>query len=337
MPETDVSRRELERQILELKREKGRIEDNIRRMDNNQKRVEEAQRRERSPAKTAPAKEDGTPKRKRSRSGSEDSGKSHASKKQKNGEENGVERKEENKDEGRRKRDDKDTRPKATDKRSRAMFGGLLGHLKAAKSRLETEKGWQSMQKRQEALQRLDEKMVAQSATQLEKRKAMFAEQRKEEEAKSKEITQTIAEKEALLLQRRLESHYSLMMNFIRTKAEPTIFYLPGRGTKKTDALLEDTRSAIKNKIRTLKTQLKPMPEEEAADRANAAAAATEEAPAAEGEQPEKKDEKSDDEASIPEGAPKTAAEAADAEEGEEEKKEEETEEKKEEKADDSD
>merc|ERR1712137_1421636 len=50
------------------------------------------------------------------------------------------------------------------------------------------------------------------------------------------------------------------MMNFIRTKAEPTIFYLPAKHTKDTDHVLEETRAAIKHKIASLKVQLQPLP-----------------------------------------------------------------------------
>merc|ERR1719215_1043001 len=95
-------------------------------------------------------------------------------------------------------------------------------------------------------------------------------------------IEKTIEEKELLLLQSRLEMHYSLMMNFIRTKASPTIFYLPAKHTKATEAALEETRKAIRRKIASLKVQLQtlpdpPQPKEidpETAARANAAAAA---------------------------------------------------------------
>merc|ERR1712050_619810 len=83
---------------------------------------------------------------------------------------------------------------------------------------------------------------------------------------------------ELLLLQKRLEGHYSLMMNYIRTKAEPTIFYLPAKQTKETEFALEETRAAIKHKIASLKVQLQQGGDEtqlaEDSLRASAAAAA---------------------------------------------------------------
>merc|ERR1712083_324533 len=61
---------------------------------------------------------------------------------------------------------------------------------------------------------------------------------------------------EMILLQRRLEGHYTHMKNFIRTQAEPTIFYLPVKHTPETEQFLEETRAAIDEKIRSLKTHL---------------------------------------------------------------------------------
>merc|ERR1712151_868595 len=82
--------------------------------------------------------------------------------------------------------------------------------------------------------------------------------------------------KELVLLQKRLEGHYGLMMNFIRTKSEPTIFYLPAKHIKATTTLLEDTRTAIKRKIGSLKYELQPEEDDETAARRSAAAAAVE-------------------------------------------------------------
>merc|ERR1712176_625721 len=77
------------------------------------------------------------------------------------------------------------------------------------------------------------------------------------------QLDRAIEAKELVLLRKRLEDHYKLMMNFIRTKAEPTIFYLPAKHIKITEAMLEDTRSAIKRKIASLKIELQPAPDDD--------------------------------------------------------------------------
>lgn len=64
-------------------------------------------------------------------------------------------------------------------------------------------------------------------------------------------------------LQHRLEQHYALMKNFIRTQAEPTIFFMPRKLTRVTERQLKETRAAIEQKIMSLEahlhhTQIKP-------------------------------------------------------------------------------
>merc|ERR1712232_971778 len=67
--------------------------------------------------------------------------------------------------------------------------------------------------------------------------------------------------KEMVELRRRLEAHYALMKNFIRTRSEPTIFYLPAKHTAMTQEYLEETHVAIQQKIASLKAHLHPAAE----------------------------------------------------------------------------
>merc|ERR1719428_1865956 len=53
----------------------------------------------------------------------------------------------------------------------------------------------------------------------------------------------------------RLAVHYECMANFIRTKTEPTVFYLPAKHTPGTRKLLEESRDAIGHKVRSLQSQ----------------------------------------------------------------------------------
>lgn len=45
---------------------------------------------------------------------------------------------------------------------------------------------------------------------------------------------------------------------FLGTRSEPTIFYLPAKQTKLTEELLADTRSAIAQKVESLKQSIVP-------------------------------------------------------------------------------
>lgn len=117
------------------------------------------------------------------------------------------------------------TRPiaKKADVRGRRLLGGLMSHLLSAKSRLK-EEGLLDPSKRR--------------AT----------------EAKADRAAQ---EKETQYLEKRLERHYTAMKNFIRTRAEPTVFYLPKKHTSKTQGRLDETKDAVEQKIKALKVHLR--------------------------------------------------------------------------------
>merc|ERR1712232_1355616 len=174
------------------------------------------------------------------------------------------------------------------------------------KTRLETEKGWKTSALQRKAQERLEHKMTLQKMGIQELKQAQYEEQRIDEEAKLSQIARTIEEKENQLLEKTLESHYSHMMNFIRTKTEPPIFYLPAKHNKDTDSMLDETRTAITHKISSLKVELNT-PQDQVDARASAAAAVS---AALEGKTARDRDE-DDEEPSIPRDAPKNAKEAA--------------------------
>lgn len=57
-------------------------------------------------------------------------------------------------------------------------------------------------------------------------------------------------------LESRLAEHYSHMMNFIRTRAEPILFYLPKTHTPETRRCLEESQDTISQKIQVLAAHL---------------------------------------------------------------------------------
>merc|ERR1712218_575902 len=106
---------------------------------------------------------------------------------------------------------------------------------------------------------RLEEKLLHTKMNIADFKKEQFDKQRADSDAKMKQIDAAIEAKELVILQKRLEEHYGLMMNFIRTRAEPTIFYLPAKHIPETEAMLKETRSAIRRKISSLKITLQPL------------------------------------------------------------------------------
>ncbi len=102
------------------------------------------------------------------------------------------------------------------------------------------------------------EELRKEKEAQLRKERLEQKEKEREEMQKRRAAEREIArhKREAEHLRRRLEDHYGKMKNFIRTRAEPTIFYLPAKHNKKTEELLEDTRSAIAQKVTSLQAQV---------------------------------------------------------------------------------
>ncbi|CAJ1361704.1 unnamed protein product [Effrenium voratum] len=274
----ELSRRELERQIQELRRDKVQLDASIRKMEAAQKRIfgEEEQRK-----LTALHSQ-----------GEENGDKENGDKEEEKKEEG------ENEESRKRKRDEefekrkKEGKPTKSDPRSRNLFGKLLGHLHSAKDRLQKEKTSKMGELQQKALSRVEEKVNLSKMNIKEFRKGHFEKQLVEEQAKVAEIEKQLEEKEVLLLQRRLENHYSIMMNFIRTEVHPPIFFLPSKHTRDTEKQLEATRASIKTKIAELRQKFKEEAQR-SSKRENGKAEAEGEAEAeAEGEEKEKGKEK---------------------------------------------
>lgn len=287
----ELSRRELERQIQELRRDKVRLDDSIRRMEATQKRIFGEEERQKLMAMH-----------------SQEEKKENGDKEDEDGEKEDKDKEEEKKEEQseetrKRKREDeaekrkKEGRPTKTDPRSRNLFGKLLGHLQSAKERLQKEKTSKLGEMQQKAMSRVEQKVNVSRMNIKSLRKDEFEKQLVDEQAKVAEIEKQLEAKEVLLLQRQLEHHYSLMMNFICTEVHPPIFFLPAKHTRDTEKQLDKTRAGIKKKIATLRLNFR-----QEVEAANAAAAAAEPAQEAkegdaadmdvEEEKPKEKEEK---------------------------------------------
>lgn len=277
--------KKVEREIEDLCRERGRIEDALRRMEDNHKKfLHTLEANELRKIKQEEEKKKAAGKKARE-SGDESSG-----------------------DDKDKKKDEKvEKEPRKRPHRERALFGFLQNQLKKAKKDLDDEKGTKAKDKVDLDKPLGEVKLSASGKAQQEAKENAYKERRSKEESRLHEIDKMLQQKETVLLQGRLENHYSLMMNFIRTKAEPTIFYLPAKHTSTTEKFLQETRQAIKNKIASLSVQLQPL--EPSQHLANGVSKEDDEGD--EEKDNEKKDSDSDgDEGSIPEGAPTNRAEA---------------------------
>ena len=127
--------------------------------------------------------------------------------------------------------------------RSRRLFGGLLGHLGSAKKKLEADADVL-------AKRRSQQDFAASKAHRL-KREALAAAKHACKEVKYKElaardeILTNLRKTEAALLHADFAAKCDLLKAFLRTEAEPKIFWLPKRHTDATRAKLAATARGL--------------------------------------------------------------------------------------------
>eukprot|EP00914_Ancora_sagittata_P003094 GHVO01006432.1.p1 GENE.GHVO01006432.1~~GHVO01006432.1.p1 ORF type:complete len:104 (-),score=14.82 GHVO01006432.1:267-554(-) len=79
---------------------------------------------------------------------------------------------------------------------------------------------------------------------------------KKDDVERCRRVEREITLKETQLLRLNLETHYKRMAQFIRTRAEPTIFWMPAEHNERTQLLQDETAAQIESKIKHLVTHL---------------------------------------------------------------------------------
>jgi len=130
-----------------------------------------------------------------------------------------------------------------------------LGHLKKAKDTLEKEKDTKQAELHKIQEERVDQKLKYERKNLAELRRRELKEKKQNDVKRIREVQREITAKELELLKLNLENHYTRMMNFIRTRSEPTLFWLPSVHCDQSRALQEETRAAIEHKIESLNEQ----------------------------------------------------------------------------------
>lgn len=154
-------------------------------------------------------------------------------------------------------------REPADERRSSGMAGVIGRHLGTARQEVARVKSVQRslIRVKEEARSKPDPSPQASEDVPARKRRRQGGSDENETEKTRQEEEEAedkaLEAKEMINLQRRLEDHYMAMKNYIRTKAEPTIFFLPARHSSASKKELEETRAAISAKIKSLKAHLK--------------------------------------------------------------------------------
>jgi len=139
--------------------------------------------------------------------------------------------------------------------RTRNLFGSLVGHLKKAKDTLEKEKDTKQAEMHKIQGERVDQKLKCERRNLAELRRRELKEKKQNDVKRIREVQREITVKELELLKLNLETHYTRMMNFIRTRAEPTLFWLPAIHCDESRTVQGETRAAIEHKIESLNEQ----------------------------------------------------------------------------------
>lgn len=108
-------------------------------------------------------------------------------------------------------------------RRDRVMFGNLLGHLKKAKTVLETQK--QTLTKQHDNFEKIKTRETVNSGEFKEKQKADIEVKRDDELYRQLDNEKKLEQTDQELLLKRLERHYFNLTNFFVTKTEPKIFW----------------------------------------------------------------------------------------------------------------
>eukprot|EP01056_Protomagalhaensia_sp_Gyna25_P005775 Protomagalhaensia_sp_Gyna_25__5774@NODE_842_length_2521_cov_412_135375_g664_i0_p1_GENE_NODE_842_length_2521_cov_412_135375_g664_i0NODE_842_length_2521_cov_412_135375_g664_i0_p1_ORF_typecomplete_len379_score81_49Pinin_SDK_memA/PF04696_13/1_8e03Pinin_SDK_memA/PF04696_13/1_2e16YlqD/PF11068_8/70YlqD/PF11068_8/0_14LIN52/PF10044_9/42LIN52/PF10044_9/1_6GIT_CC/PF16559_5/2_3GIT_CC/PF16559_5/10DUF5398/PF17376_2/14DUF5398/PF17376_2/67Exonuc_VII_L/PF02601_15/1e03Exonuc_VII_L/PF02601_15/0_049_NODE_842_length len=148
-------------------------------------------------------------------------------------------------------------------KRTANLFGHLMGHLKKAKARLDSEKDTRAAELQQETNRRVEEKLEKEKTALAVARLQSLKEQESSLQEKLRHIQWELSCRETLCLRYELELHYTMIQGFIKTAAEPTLFWMPRMHNRVTRVLQQETAAQIEKKIRSLQEQLKPLSFEE--------------------------------------------------------------------------
>ncbi|CAJ1430273.1 unnamed protein product [Effrenium voratum] len=124
--------------------------------------------------------------------------------------------------------------------RGRNLLSSVMVHLSSARDRLQADQS--------------EAKGVVKTIVKPRLRKQLIARRRVSEKEKPAQAREE--DRRDKLLEARIAEHYSHMMQFIRTKTEPILFYLPAKHNPETQKCLQETQETIQRKIQDLSAHL---------------------------------------------------------------------------------
>ncbi|XP_048737196.1 pinin-like [Ostrea edulis] len=134
--------------------------------------------------------------------------------------------------------------------RNKRMFGLLLGTLQKFKTEAKETEDRETQRK--EIEKKLDEKFKQEKEEIIKERRQLF-EERKHQQAKIQRLEQKM---ELVAMHEDSEKEVKKLVNFLRTKAKPHIYYMPRIMNETLSAKLENSKTAVEEMIKERKKRL---------------------------------------------------------------------------------
>ncbi|KAJ9158870.1 hypothetical protein P3X46_024414 [Hevea brasiliensis] len=122
------------------------------------------------------------------------------------------------------------------------MLGQLLGTLEKFRKEDMKLSGTEAFKQRSNALQRAEQRAREESEKLRQQEREQIAEKRRRDLSLRARVAAKTEEKKLELLFLRWSEHHKKLCNFIRTKAEPPIYYLPNKPLEEDATLLEQRK-----------------------------------------------------------------------------------------------
>ncbi|XP_038902762.1 pinin [Benincasa hispida] len=126
--------------------------------------------------------------------------------------------------------------------RNKRMLGQLLGTLEKFRKEDKQLSGTEAFMRRSDSLQRAEQRAREESERLRQQEREQIAEKRKRDLMLRARVAAKAEEKKLELLFLRWSEHHKKLCNFIRTKTEPSIYYLPNKPLDEDATLAEQRR-----------------------------------------------------------------------------------------------
>ncbi|CAK9877048.1 unnamed protein product [Sphagnum jensenii] len=130
-------------------------------------------------------------------------------------------------------------------KRNRRMFGALIGTLEKFRQEDKKLSGSEAFMRRTDSLKRAEQKAQEESERLRQQEREQLAERRKNDLMLRAKLAAQADEKQLELLFLQWTEHHTHLFSFLRTTAEPAIYFMPAKPSEETDKLFQESQEGL--------------------------------------------------------------------------------------------